>query len=69
MTSEMDKRGDDDERDLPPWQFTVDFTIKGTEEECIEKADRLIAYARRIGVPEPFCESEPNCDLGRRGRQ
>lgn len=48
---------------LPPWQYTLEFTIKGTEEYCVEKARLLEAYAKRIGIPPPFCEEEPNGDL------
>lgn len=49
--------------ELPPWQMTLEFTIKGTADYCRERADKLEAYARRLGIPAPFCEEEPNGDL------
>ena len=48
----------------PPWQATIEFTVKGTEEECDEMIAKLRAYARRLGITAEFCESEPNADLG-----
>jgi hypothetical protein len=53
---------------IPPWQATIEFTIKGTEEECDAKIDKLRAAARRLGIADEFCESEPNCDLDPRER-
>lgn len=52
--------------ELPPWQATIEFTIKGTEEECDAKITKLRAAARRLGITDEFCESEPNCDLDAR---
>lgn len=49
--------------ETPPWQYTLEFTIKGSEDYCREQATKLEAYARRLGIPAPFCEEEPNGDL------
>jgi hypothetical protein len=50
---------------LPPYQITLEFTIKGTADYCRERADKLEAYAKRLGLDFPFIEEEPNSDLER----
>lgn len=51
----------------PPWQATVDCTIKGTEDYCAAQLRKLDKTAQRLGF-STFIESEPNCDLDvRRG--
>ncbi len=53
---------------LPSYQGTIEFTFKGTEDECEAKIDKLRTLARRLGHQGEFCEIEPNCDLDSRER-
>jgi hypothetical protein len=62
---DIERRGLDGEP-IPPYQGTVEFTIKGTEAECNEKIDKLRKAARRLGITSEFVEIEPNCDLDAR---